>query len=130
MHAQSALEAASRLRGFGVDSMDLRSIDCLVVQRRMLEYEPKTRKSSEIRRVVEIAEIGDSVNRLFCHKEKTDIQNSLLFGKVCENFKMTSKEGLAELKRREKLIKSADDDFTSFVTMMQKELHGIEDESD
>ncbi len=129
MHAQSAGEAMSRLRGFGVAQMDLRSIDCLLVQRRMLEYNPKTRRSSEIRRVVEIAEIGENINRLYLHKGKLSLKKSSMFEKISESFKMTKKEALSELKRREKIIKSADEDFTTFVSKMQKELHGIEDET-
>ena len=38
-HAQSAEEARSRFRHLGVNPEDLSSLDCIVVQRRMLRYE-------------------------------------------------------------------------------------------
>ncbi len=68
-HAQSADEALARLRNLGVSSMDLAALDLVVVQRRWTATDLVQGTRTEMRRVVEIAEVlaGEQpkLNRLF-----------------------------------------------------------------
>jgi len=112
-HAQSSAEALSRLRSFGIRENDLGSIDCILVQRRMLAYDPKLRKSTEVRRVVEVAEL----------------ETGSVMERACGSFGLDRREMAAELKRREKLIMGLDCDYGKFYAAVQKELycHDVKD---
>jgi len=128
-HAQSVDEALSRLRSFGIAENDLGSMDCIIVQRRMLLYDPKKRSNSEVRRIVEIAEMG-------CGKAKTLYKDgklaelagkSALVGHAAEAFDISMKEMAAELKRRARLITKTKPDYREFYKAVQKDLYGFED---
>jgi Flp pilus assembly CpaF family ATPase len=51
-HAQSATEALKRLVNLGAYDQDLKSIDFIIVQRRISKYDKKTKKQQEIRRMI------------------------------------------------------------------------------
>ncbi|MFN3909672.1 MAG: type II/IV secretion system ATPase subunit [Candidatus Anstonellaceae archaeon] len=53
-HAQSATEALKRLTNLGAYQEDLKSIDFIIVQRRISKYDKKTRKQQEVRRMIGI----------------------------------------------------------------------------
>lgn len=132
MHAQSAEEALQRLKSFGVNSVDLKSIDCLVVQRRMLRYDLGTKRNVEIRRVVEIAEInGDNnnaANIIFSYDYKNDkllAKKNELLSRITNSFGMSEKELKKEIERREKLIKSLQLGFVDFFKGVQKDIYGL-----
>jgi len=108
-HAQSCSEALSRLRSFGISGNDLGSIDCIVVQRRMLLYDPRLRKNTEVRRIVEVSGMKDRA----------------LLERTADSFGLSAKEMAAELKRREKLIMRLDADYGRFFEAVQKELYGV-----
>lgn len=108
-HAQSGRETLNRMRSLSVLPMDLQSIDLVVVQRRMMRYDPKTKRSSEIRRVVEIAEIDKekegSLIPLFTYDNGKDMLtpsygDSPLLERVRKNFNITKEELKKEIKRR------------------------------
>jgi hypothetical protein len=120
-HAQSADEALSRLRSFGVRGDDLKSLDCIVVQRRMLLYDAKKRSTMETRRVVEIAD-GDG-NVLY---NGGAVKGGELLARAGESFGFSKKEMEAELRRRKKLIATAGPDYASFFDTVQKKLYGFE----
>jgi hypothetical protein len=128
-HAQSAEDALSRLQSFGVRKDDLSSIDCILVQRRMLMYDAEGRRNREVRKVVEIAETsgagkdggggkdGESgLGMIYSacgahgrgdHGKNNDwkgMQHCRLLGKMASSFGL-SREGMAgELERRERVI--------------------------
>ena len=56
-HAQSAGEALARLCSHGIAPIDLRSLDLLIVQRRMARFHEGAGR--EVRRCVEICELGE-----------------------------------------------------------------------
>ncbi|MEM4389323.1 MAG: ATPase, T2SS/T4P/T4SS family [Candidatus Micrarchaeia archaeon] len=75
-HADSAAEAMTRLRFAGASAADLRSIDAILVQRRMLRR--SGRRLVEVRRAVEITEVvpssgeGFRLNTVFSYNAKRD----------------------------------------------------------
>jgi Flp pilus assembly CpaF family ATPase len=124
-HAQSVVEALSRLRSFGVPENDLGSVDCIVVQRRMLAYDTKTRRNCEVRRVVEIAEVENGAKTLYRHGQP--LKHGKLVEAAAESFGMSRKEMMAELGRRKKLIEKADPEYMGFYKKIQAELYGLSD---
>jgi len=123
-HAQSVDEALSRLRSFGIREDDLSSIDCIVVQRRMLTYDPKKRRNTEVRRVVEMAEV-EGGTMLYRHGH--GMRYGRLLERVAESFGLGKKEMLSELGRRRKLIMKSDGDFMAFYRAVQMDLYGLGD---
>lgn len=97
------------MRSLGVLPIDLQSIDLIIVQRRMMRYDPKTKKSSEIRRVVEISEMDKekegALIPLFSYDNEKDAlvrtnNSSLLLERVRKSFKMTKAELDNEINKR------------------------------
>ncbi len=129
LHSQGAVEAAQRIKSFGINEMDLESVDCIVIQRRMLLYDPKKRKNVEVRRMTEIAEMDSGPKTLFRFDRKTGILKFRTGGKLFENiagsFGMSARELKNELNMRKKLITSLDADFGGFYSGLQKKLYGI-----
>jgi len=113
-HAQSSDEAVKRIVSLGVLPIDVASLDFIVVQRRMLRYDTKTRRSWEERRGVEIAEVlqEDSrpkINPIFSLNTKTGgmsgspIRASRI-DEIADNFSITRKELMEEIDRRKRMI--------------------------
>ncbi|MEK6954427.1 MAG: ATPase, T2SS/T4P/T4SS family [Candidatus Micrarchaeota archaeon] len=130
-HANSAKEALSRLRMLGIPHSDLSAIDLIIVIRRISEIgreEGNIRgskrdgkiqekwdgfgKITEIRRVMEISEIGKegNIKRLFEYDGKSaglicnakELPGSALFEKLSLNYKMGPNELMAEMEKRGK----------------------------
>jgi Flp pilus assembly CpaF family ATPase len=119
-HAGSIKEAIARLKTFGVREMDLDTIDCIIVQRRMLLYERKKRLSKEVRQVVEVGGVDGS---RFFKDGKPSFENPV-FEKLAEGMSCTKKELQAEIMARKRLILGAPADFTEFYNQIQKKLFG------
>lgn len=122
LHAQSANEALARLRTFGINEMDLESIDCIIVQRRMLLYDPKKRRGREVRKVVEVAELNDGLRMLF--RDNKQVKESSLMEKAAESFGLSRKEMLEEVKGRKNLIMRARAEHSGFYEDIQQKLFG------
>jgi Flp pilus assembly CpaF family ATPase len=124
-HAQSAQEAFQRFKNFGVEENDLRSIDYIVIQKRMLIYDPKKRCCSETRRVVEIAcqdgilYVADGKHATLSRKK---LDSNLL--QLAEKLGMSKKELLQEMRERERVIAAKRDFITSFKDIQHK-LFGV-----
>lgn len=58
LHSSSAKETLSRLQNLGMSADECKAIDFIVVQRRILQYDLKTRRKWELRAVSEIAEVN------------------------------------------------------------------------
>jgi len=129
IHAQGAFEAVQRMKSFGVNDMDLNAIDCLVVQRRMLVYDPKKRKNTEIRRMTEIAEVGDKLNIVFSfdpHTRKLKFRKSeKLLEKTANAFDMSLKELKQEWDERKKSIEKAPSAFLDFFNEFQQKMYNV-----
>jgi len=143
-HAQSAHEAISRLESFGARRDDLSSIDCIVVQRRMLSYDPVKRANSEVRRVVEIADVGEMIrgnrgggdsgersggndcgNCGVLYAPGKRIVHSSLLGRMAASFGLSRKGMIGELRRRERVIMEADPDYHGFYRTVQKDFFAL-----
>jgi Flp pilus assembly CpaF family ATPase len=128
-HAQSAEEALSRLATLGISKMDMRSIDCIVVQRRMLTYDLTKRKTKEIRRIIEIAHMDDLLETVFSHNKKKDVLEAKKLDSILE--KNADKLGMKlneikdELKRREKIFMKNKLGFADFYCEIQNNLYGL-----
>ena len=119
-HAQSARETLVRMRSLGVLSIDLESLGLIVVQRRMMKYDAKSRRSTEIRRCTEIGEMVPcadcslpKINILFKYDSKQDAvvrsnKKAAVIDRACESFGMSRREFGAELKSREKFLGGLD----------------------
>jgi Flp pilus assembly CpaF family ATPase len=119
-HAGSIDEAMSRLRSFGVREMDLGTIDCIVVQRRLLVYDRKKRMAREMRRVVEIGE--PKGNRIY-KNTKFDCKGDL-FDRIAGSFNVSNKELNEEIRMRKKLIMDAPGEFDAFYKKIQGRIFG------
>lgn len=126
MHAQSVREALSRLRTFGISEMDLRSVHCIVVQRRMLAYDAKKRACREVRRIVEIAETCGGKPKTIYAGGRISHSGSALLAKAAESFGLSRREIEAELKRRVSLVAKSGPAYGEFYKAVQKSLYGLE----
>lgn len=123
-HAQSAQEALSRLRAFGVAPDDLSSIDCIVVQRRMLTYDPQRRTGAEVRRVVEIAEVDGHEARVI-YRHGGSILKGSLHERAAEAFGLDGRGMSAEIESRARLIRREGPGYAEFFSAVQKKLYGL-----
>ncbi|MFH1285959.1 MAG: ATPase, T2SS/T4P/T4SS family [Candidatus Micrarchaeota archaeon] len=138
-HAQSAREALTRMQRLGIATIDLCSLDLILVQRRMLCYNPKLAKKEEIRRVVEIAELEKEPNEneppkltpLFRYSHSSDslekiekaFSSSLLLERLKNSFNISQKELEDELALRKNFLESLakkDVNFLESVSQIQK----------
>jgi len=130
LHAQGSAEAVQRIKSFGINEMDIESVDCIVVQRRMLLYDPKRRKNVEVRKMVEIAEMDRGPKIIFSFDRKTGKlgfkKGGKLLERIADDFGMSAREIKNELEMRKKLIAKADNDFIRFYDEVQKKLYGLE----
>jgi len=133
LHAQGAVEAAQRMKSFGIDEMDLETVDCIAIQRRMLLYDPKKRKNVEVRKMTEIAEINKGPKPVFAFDRKKNRLDFKTGGKLLErisdSFGMSMKEIKSELAARKKLIGRLSPEFSEFYTGIQRDLYGIKEET-
>ena len=120
-HAQSADEALSRLRSFGIRQDDLKSIDCIIVQRRMLGYDPDARTGSETRRVVEIMEVDGGMQ---AYRDGGKADAGPLLERVAGSFGLSKREMDAELRMRRELIMKSGPGHAEFFRQVQGKLFG------
>lgn len=129
LHSQGAAEACQRIRSFGINERDMESADCIVIQRRMLLYDPKKRKNVEVRRMTEIAEMDNGPKQLFFLDRKTGSlrfkTGGKLLGRIADGFGMSAREIKAEMEMRKKLITGLEREFQGFYAGLQKKLYGI-----
>ena len=128
-HAQSSREALQRLRSFGIEEMDLNSIDLILVQRRIGLYNIKEKRIVEVRKIVELSLVENSkAIPLF----KFDpVKKTWKQGELKKAFSHLSKlygvgeEKIKELyKRRVKEILSFPVEFVEFYKTIQKAWFG------
>ncbi len=117
-HAQSSEEAILRLKKFGIDEEDIKSIDAIIIQRRLLKYDIKKRKNIEMRKIIE----------LYDPKSKKQIiknKNSFIIERIKNEFNISEKELEEEINYRSKLIKETKGDIDEFINKIQNELYGL-----
>ena len=112
-HAQSGEEALARLCSMGVSRLDLRSLDLVVVQRRMARFSPSGFPLGEIRRCVEICEVGAKGEPvpLFEHdyaldKLRMNARNGRVFRGISRAFGISEDEVGPEIQRRAEFLAS------------------------
>lgn len=129
-HAQSAREAIGRFLSFGITRQDINSIDLLLIQRRMLTYNPKTKKNIEIRKITELAVIENSKPVTIY---KYDVVKGIwkkfnlkpAYTKLTENLGLSVKEIKEELERRIDIISKAPSPYPKFYAYVQKSFYGV-----
>lgn len=125
-HAQSSQEAFQRLRSFGIMENDLNSIDFIVIQKRMMNYDPKNRTCKELRK---ITEIGGKFGLIYSYNGKCSLFHKRGLCMAVENLandlNLSVKELKHELYERESLITMKNDFATAFKNI-QKKLFGIQ----
>ncbi len=126
-HAQGADEAMLRLKKFGIDEMDLQAIDAIIVQRRLLLYNAKKKSATEIRKIIEIAEVNDKgTNCIFSlSKDKWVYKKGKLCKKIADSFRLNNNEFEAELCAREKWLKTANEKLYEFFNNAQKKFYNL-----
>jgi len=130
IHGQSLKETIQRIKSFGIEEMDVGSIDLIVVQRRMLKYDSKKRKNVELRRVVEIGSPKiNSGEAIFKYDYGTDSlkynQRNQFENLLQERLGLSKKEYSEEFANRIKLMKNISSGFNSFFSKIQKEFYGL-----
>lgn len=125
-HAQSAEETLRRLKFFGVSEADFGSIDAIVVQRRMLHYDPKKRKNTEVRRMVEFC-FGPSKKAVLSYEMGSDSwkenQEKEFLSSISSSLGLSEKEISHELKERETFLKKKRP-FADFFSEYQGKFYG------
>jgi len=129
-HAQSSEEAVKRMVNFGISKYDVSSIDFILIQRRIMRYDPIKRKYWEERKGIEISELGEegNINRIFTFNRKTnmmegDPSKSKKFEEIANNFGFSEKELSFELEERKKFLSSLkSDSFNDIVLQIQNKL--------
>ncbi|MBI5227943.1 CpaF family protein [Candidatus Micrarchaeota archaeon] len=134
-HAQSVNEALGRIESFGISKSDRASMDCIVIQRRMLVYEPAKKKNIEVRRIIEIAEISENGTPKIIYKDGTLAKNAFV-EKLSQKLGIKEKQLQQEMQKRKKTILSGNfgksaalagkGDYDSFYRMVQKEFYGAD----
>lgn len=126
-HAQSSEETFRRFSFFGVNEIDFGSIDAVLVQRRMLRYDTKKKRNTEMRRVTELC-FGPSRAPLFTYNAKTDSWdegNLASFSEaVSTSLGISQKEFEKEFSAREKFILKRMD-FQEFFDSFQERFYGL-----
>ena len=126
-HAQSAPETFRRFSFFGVSELDFNSVNAVLVQRRMLRYDPKKKKNTEMRRMTELC-FGPNHEVLFKYNPKKDTwEQGNLKGfseAICASLGITEKEFETQLAEREKFIQK-EKDFEEFFDSFQKKFYGL-----
>lgn len=126
-HAQSSRETLRRLSLFGISEPDFNSIDAILVQRRMLRYDPTRRKNTEIRKMTELA-FGPKKVPLFRYLPETDswaMGNMECFSQeASSSLGLSPKELESELEKREKFIRGKRG-FSEFFTSFQERFYGL-----
>jgi len=112
-HAQSSEEAVKRMMNLGISKYDVSSIDLILVQRRIMKYDPEKRKYWEERKGIEVSEVGEegNINKIFTLNRKTntmegDPTKSMKFEEIADSFGFTKKELIDELEERKKFLSS------------------------
>ncbi|MBU0586096.1 CpaF/VirB11 family protein, partial [Candidatus Micrarchaeota archaeon] len=122
-HAQSVHEGLLRMKKFGINDMDLRSIDVMVVQRRMLKYYGKSGGAKEERKITEICGVGEKVERiswLDCGRWKYERGAAHL--RLAESLGLSAKELDEEILNRAKWMKKTECEFDGFFAAVQKHM--------
>lgn len=109
-HAQSARDAALRLRMMGCMEADLEGIELFIVQRRVSTYDSRRRKMGEARKVTEIA-IANKADvmrplAVFSGKGLSAPAAALLMEKIAGGTGMPLQEVKREMGRRENFLRA------------------------
>lgn len=126
-HAQSNEETFRRFSFFGVNELDFNSIDAVLVQRRMLRYDPKKKKNTEMRRMTELS-FGHSREPLFTYDPKKDSWEegdlTHFSEAICSSLGISKKQFVQEFSSRERFI-SKKMDFQEFFDSFQEKFYGL-----
>ena len=126
-HAQSNAETFRRFSFFGVSDLDFNSVNAVLVQRRMLRYDPKKKKNTEMRRMTELC-FGPKHIPLFKYNPKKDSWeegNMDEFSQaICSSLGLSKKEFETQFAAREKFIKK-ERNFEDFFDNFQNKFYGI-----
>ncbi|MCK4318962.1 type II/IV secretion system ATPase subunit [Candidatus Micrarchaeota archaeon] len=127
-HAQSAKETFRRLNFFGINEIDFKSIDAVVVQRRMLRYEKGRNK--EIRKITEIVfDVDKKFLGYDLEKDKWKGKNEeILREKIGMKLGLSEKEIKKEIEKREGILKKRLG-FWEFFKEFQNKVYGIKVET-
>ncbi|MEM3454987.1 MAG: ATPase, T2SS/T4P/T4SS family [Candidatus Micrarchaeia archaeon] len=112
-HAQSSEELIKRMLTLGISKYDVTSIDFIVIQRRLMRYDPNTRKYWEERKGIELVEMNSEgeINKIFQIDRKTgdmvgDPSKSSKYEDIASSFGMSKKELNEELNFRKEFLSS------------------------
>jgi hypothetical protein len=114
----------------GISLVDVSSINFMVVQRRMIKYDPKTRRYWEERKGVEISELSDDsrINPIFKLNQRTgnmegNYTKSRYIQDITDSFGISSSELAEEMeKRKEMLVGLKKKSFEETVSSIQSSL--------
>lgn len=126
-HAQSNAETFRRFAFFGVSELDFNSIDAVLVQRRILHYDPKKKRNNEIRRMTEIS-FGNSHLPLFTYNPSSDSWKETNFPQFAETISsslgISEKEFAKEFAERGKFL-AKERNFSDFFSGFQQKFYGL-----
>jgi len=117
-HAENSEEAFQRLNSFGIEKNALKSLDLILVQKRITRINAKTGLRREERKVVEICEVfkeqqeqNNSLKllKLFCFNHKTNClektnESLRLSEKIMQTFSCNKKDYEKILRKKEKVL--------------------------
>lgn len=122
MHGRSVEEALQRLKSFGANEQDLKSIDAIIIQRRTLFYDKKKRKNYEVRRVWELG--FPRLSKIIKLPEEKIMGGDFVI-EIANKLGMNKKEFQKEIEQRKRIILSSKGDFSRSFYNIQKKLYGL-----
>ncbi|MDD3159816.1 MAG: type II/IV secretion system ATPase subunit [Candidatus ainarchaeum sp.] len=133
-HAESANEAIERMNSFDIKKSYLKSIDLIIVQKRIQKINFKNNQRKEIRKVTQICEIlqGQNFNELELNPifeiDNTNYnlvkknESIRVKNKICETFSIDEKEYQKLLKEKEKIFDKINNiNFYEFFEFVERE---------
>lgn len=125
-HAQSVEEAKKRIAHTGIPKEDISSINCIIIQRRILRYDPKTKTNTELRRLVEIECFGEPVAAydITTGRYESDIPN-YVYEMLGKKLGLTPIEVKKEHEKRHAFLEKAPENHTEFFSGLQKKWYGV-----
>jgi Flp pilus assembly CpaF family ATPase/ferredoxin len=128
-HAGSATQCINRFTFLGVHEHDVQALDLVIVQRRFTRIDKSAKCTTELRRIVEVAELTQRYKKplrtLFRYDEKRDRLKKISKSKRVANkiklcFSMEGRELRKELNRRKRYLKTLQHTSLSFKEFFEK----------
>lgn len=125
-HAQSVEEAKRRIIHAGIPKEDISTINCIIIQRRILKYDQKTKTNTELRRLVEVECFGEQIAVYDITKGTYEINiSNNVYELLGKKLGVSALEVKKEQEKRRAFIEKAPENHREFFGGLQKKWYGV-----